>query len=98
MRISSSILFENGVNNMLARQQEVADTQNHISTGRRVLAPSDDPVAASQMLNVSEAQALNKQYADNAAAVKARLGMQENALSAITRLLQDVRTRTVQAG
>jgi flagellar hook-associated protein 3 FlgL len=98
MRISSSILFENGVNNMLARQQDVADTQNHVSTGRRVLAPSDDPVAASQMLNVSEAQALNKQYADNAAAVKARLGLQENALSAITRLLQDVRTRTVQAG
>jgi flagellar hook-associated protein 3 FlgL len=98
MRISSSTLFENGVNNMLARQQEVAITQNHISTGRRVLAPSDDPVAASQMLNVAEAQALNKQYADNAQAVKARLGLQENALSAITRLLQDVRTLTVQAG
>ena len=41
MRISSSTLFENGVNNMLARQQEVADTQNHISTGRRVLTPFD---------------------------------------------------------
>ncbi|MGH8665656.1 MAG: flagellar hook-associated protein FlgL [Burkholderiales bacterium] len=98
MRISSSILFENGVNNMLARQQEVADTQNHISTGRRVLTPSDDPVAASQMLDISEAQSLNKQYADNAQAVKARLGLQENTLSAITRLLQDARTLTVQAG
>ncbi|MPZ42552.1 MAG: flagellar hook-associated protein 3 [Betaproteobacteria bacterium] len=98
MRISSSILFENGVNNMLARQHEVADTQNHISTGRRVLTPSDDPVAASQMLNISEAQALNKQYANNAQAVEARLGLQENMLSAITRLLQDARTLTVQAG
>jgi flagellar hook-associated protein 3 FlgL len=98
MRISSSTLFENGVNNMLSRQQEVSDTQNHISTGRRVLTPSDDPVAASQMLDIAEAQALNKQYSDNAQAVKARLGLQENALSAITSLLQDVRTLTVQAG
>ncbi len=98
MRISSSMLFENGVNNMLSRQQEVADTQNHISTGRRVLTPSDDPVAASQMLDVSEAKALNLQYAENAASVKSRLGLQENALSAITRLIQDVRTLSVQAG
>lgn len=98
MRISSSTLFESGVSNMLARQHEVVTTQNHISTGRRVLAPSDDPVAASQMLDVSQAKAVNLQYADNAASVKARLGLQENSLSAITRLLQDVRTLTVQAG
>jgi flagellar hook-associated protein 3 FlgL len=98
MRISSQTLFESGVNNMLARQQEVSVTQAHISTGRRVLTPSDDPVAASQMLDVDEAKALNKQYAENAAAVKSRLGLQENALSAITRLIQDVRTLTVQAG
>jgi flagellar hook-associated protein 3 FlgL len=98
MRISSSTLFENGVNNMLARQQEVADTQAHISTGRRVLTPSDDPVAASQMLDVADAKALNQQYADNAASVKSRLGLQENSLAAITRLIQDVRTLTIQAG
>ena len=98
MRISSSTLFESGVNNMLARQQEVADTQAHISTGRRVLAPSDDPVAASQMLDVAEAKALNQQYADNAASVKSRLGLQEASLSAITRLIQDVRTLAIQAG
>ena len=98
MRISSSTLFENGVSNMLARQQEVVETQAHISTGRRVLAPSDDPVAAAQMLDVAEAKALNQQYADNAAAVKSRLGLQEASLAAITRLIQDVRTLTVQAG
>jgi flagellar hook-associated protein 3 FlgL len=98
MRISSNTLFENGVQNMLSRQQEVADTQTHISTGRRVVTPSDDPVAASQMLDVGEASALNGQYADSAAAVKARLGLQENGLSAITRLIQDVKTLVVQAG
>ena len=98
MRVSSSTIFEHGVSNMLARQHEVLTTQNHISTGRRVLAPSDDPVAASQMLDVTEAKEVNKQYAENSATVKARLGQEEVTLSAIVRLIQDVQTRVVQAG
>jgi len=98
MRISSTTIFESGVNSMLARQQELVKTQSHISTGRRVLTPSDDPVAASQMLDIGEAKSLNKQYSENASAVKARLGLQENSLAAIARLVQDVKTFAVQAG
>jgi len=98
MRVSSNTIFDHGISTMLARQQEVVTTQSHISTGRRVLTPSDDPVAASQMLDVNEAKAANKQFADNAASVKARLSQQESALSSITRLLQDVRTLVVQSG
>lgn len=98
MRVSTHTLFEHGVSTMLARQQEVVKTQSHISTGKRVLAPSDDPVAAAQLLDVGGAKAANKQFADNAAAVKARLGQEEASLSAITRLLQDVRTLVVQSG
>ena len=98
MRISSATIFENGVNSMLARQQELAKIQNQVSAGRRVLTPADDPVAASQVLDLTAAKGINKQYSDNAAAVKARLSLQETSLSAMTQLLQDVKTLTVQAG
>jgi flagellar hook-associated protein 3 FlgL len=98
MRLSSTTIFENGVHSMLARQSELAKTQNQISTGRRVLTPADDPVAASQALDLTAAKGINKQYSDNAAAVTARLALQETSLSAMTRLLQDVKTLTVQAG
>jgi len=98
MRISSTTIFESGVNSMLARQQTLVKTQSHISTGRRVLTPSDDPVAASQMLDLGEAKGLNKQYSENASAVKTRLGLEENSLAAIVRLVQDVKTLAVQAG
>ena len=80
MRVSSTTIFEHGVGNMLARQHEVLTTQNRISTGRRVLTPADDPVAAAQMLDVGEAKQVNAQYAENAATVKARLAQQEVAL------------------
>jgi len=98
MRVSSTTIFDHGISTMLARQQEVVTTQSHISTGRRVLTPSDDPVAASQMLDVSEAKSANKQFAGNAASVKARLSQQESSLASITRLIQDVRTLVVQSG
>lgn len=98
MRVSTNTIFEHGVSSMLARQQELVSTQNHISTGRRVLTPSDDPVAASQMLDVTEAKTVNKQYADNAASVRARLSLQEASMSAIEQLVQDVRTLVVQSG
>lgn len=98
MRLSSTTIFESGVNSMLARQQEVVKTQAHISTGRRVLTPADDPVAASQMLDLNEAKGLNKQYSENASAVKTRLGLEEASLAAMTRLIQDVKSLAVQAG
>jgi flagellar hook-associated protein 3 FlgL len=98
MRISSNTIFENGVSNMLARQQELVKTQGHISTGRRILSPADDPVAAAQVLDVSEAKDINKHYAESAQTVKTRLGLQEQALAAMTRLMQDVKRLTVQAG
>ena len=98
MRLSSTTIFENGVNSMLARQQELSKTQGHVSTGRRVLTPSDDPVAAAQALDLTEAKGINNQHAINAGAVKARLGMQETSLSAIAQLIHDVKARVVQAG
>ena len=98
MRLSSTTIFESGVNSMLARQQELSKTQGHVSTGRRVLTPSDDPVAAAQALDLTEAKGINKQHAVNAGAVKARLAMQETSLSAIAQLIHDVKARVVQAG
>ncbi len=98
MRLSSTTIFENGVNSMLSRQQELSKTQGHVSTGRRVLTPSDDPVASAQALGLTEAKGINEQHAVNAGAVKARLAMQETSLSAIAQLIQDVKARVVQAG
>ena len=98
MRLSSTTIFESGVTSMLARQQELNKTQQHVATGRRVLAPSDDPVASAQALDLTEAKGMNKQHALNAGAVKARLALEETSLQAITQLLHDVKTRVVQAG
>ena len=48
MRISTSTFFDSGLNGMLNQQAAMLKTQQQVSTGLRVITPSDDPVAAVQ--------------------------------------------------
>ena len=50
MRISTSMMFDTGTQNMLQLQTGLYKLQNQLSTGRRILSPADDPVAAAQAL------------------------------------------------
>jgi flagellar hook-associated protein 3 FlgL len=98
MRVSTNTVFEQGVFNMLQGQARLLKTQDQISTGRRVLTPADDPVAAARALEVSQSQAVNEQYMRNADSARGTMDLQEEALTRYTRLLQDVKTLAVNAG
>ena len=98
MRVSTSTVFEQGVFNLTRAQSQLIHTQEQISTGRRILNPSDDSVASTRALEVSQAQAVNAQYVRNTDSATAAIGLQEEALSRYTSLLQDVKTSTVNAG
>ena len=50
MRISTSQVFDAGAMNMLNSQSALYKQQNQLATGRRILAPEDDPMAAAQAL------------------------------------------------
>lgn len=47
-RISTSLIASRAVDIILERQAQLSDLQQTVATGRRVLRPSDDPVAAAQ--------------------------------------------------
>ncbi|MGZ8210359.1 MAG: flagellar hook-associated protein FlgL [Burkholderiales bacterium] len=98
MRISTSMLFERGITGIQRHQSELADLQQKVSAGRRVLKPSDDPIAAAAAMTVRQAQGVNAQFAANAANAQTALGLEEEALSQATRALQDVKTLAVSAG
>ena len=48
MRVTTSMLFDAGKRAMMDRQADLFRTQEQLSTGRRVLRPSDDPIAAAE--------------------------------------------------
>lgn len=98
MRISTSSIYDLGVASVQQQQFDLVKTQQQVSTGRRVVSPSDDPVASAQVLDVTQSSELNKQHAVNGTSAKNSLETEEGILGSITSLIQDVQTLAVYAG
>ncbi|MFC4297925.1 flagellar hook-associated protein FlgL [Castellaniella hirudinis] len=98
MRVSSSLVFQTGLNTINKQQSDLMHLYQQIGTGQKMVTPADDPLGASQAINLSQSQAQNVRYADNRAVANQNLGTEEDALSSLTLLLQDVRTRLVEIG
>lgn len=98
MRISTQTFFDNGAQRITDAQASLSRTQQQIASGRRILSPSDDPVAAARALVVTQSQALNTQYGTNRGYAKDALTSIDGTLASVTNLIQDVRTTAISAG
>jgi flagellar hook-associated protein 3 FlgL len=96
MRISTFWMQQSAVNAMLDQQAQVSHTQLEVSTGRRILSPSDDPAGASRALSLTHADAANSQYQRNIDSANARLGNEDQTLSSVSDLLGRVRTLALE--
>ena len=83
---------------MQNRLAELAQTQDRLSNGRRILTPADDPVNAARSLEVEQSQSVIRQYSRNADSANDSLAVVDISLSSVSRLLADVRTLGVNAG
>lgn len=98
MRIATLQSFNTGLNGILDNQSSVNKTQQQVSTGRRVLTPADDPIAATKILQLQQDQALRDQYDRNMTAADNRLKLEEATLGSITDNLTRLKELTVKAG
>ena len=98
MRLSTNMLYELGIRGVQGQQTQQMELQQRISAGRRVLKPSDDPIASSAIMGVSQAAAVNNQFSLNAQNAQATLSLEESALGDASRVLQDMKTLIIQAG
>lgn len=98
MRISTTTLFEANSSKLSDLQARLMQTQQQISSGRRIQTPADDPIASARAYEVNQARSVNEQYATNRRNVKDSLSLEEGALQSVTSLLQDVKTLLVSAG
>lgn len=97
-RISLSQIFGQGVRGMQTSQQRVFVTQGQLSSGLRVQKPSDDPIAAAQILQLNQTQAEIDQYKKNIDGGTSALELEDSQMEAITNLLTRVRELAVEAG
>jgi flagellar hook-associated protein 3 FlgL len=82
------IISQRAVTAMLQQQAKTSETQLQISTGRRVLTPSDDPASSARLLDLNGALETVQQYQSNIERAKSRLETEEGVLDGMTNLLQ----------
>lgn len=98
MRISTGSIFDLGISAIQRQQADVLKAQQQVSTGRRILAPSDDPIASARALDVTQALSTNEQFATNRQMATSKLSQEDIILASLTTLIQDVKTQAVYAG
>ncbi len=98
MRISSIQIFDIANDSISESNQAIAKTQAQLSTGQRVLTPSDDPVASTKILEIEQNLARLDQYGKNIDIAENNLSQEESTLGSVANLLQRVREIAVQAG
>jgi flagellar hook-associated protein 3 FlgL len=97
MRISTVQIFQQGIDAILRQQGNLARTEEQLATGRRILTPADDPVAALQVLDITEDLERVEQYQRNANLAEGQLALEESTLGNVGTLIQRVRELVVQA-
>lgn len=97
MRISTLNTFFQGVRQMQDLQASLAKTQEQVATQRRILRPSDDPIAAARSVGFKETLSRLEQFDRNGDAARSRLTFEEAALTTVNNVLQRVRELALRA-
>jgi flagellar hook-associated protein 3 FlgL len=98
MRISTSTYFNENVTAMNQLQTSLAQTNQQIATGRRILSPADDPAGAARAAELNQADSANTQFASNRDAAINTLSLAEGILQSVSNLLMDAKDVTLTAG
>lgn len=97
MRVATSQIFNIANIGMRDAQAAINKTNEQMATGQRVLTPADDPVAATQILQLSEQLGKLEQYGKNIDAAETKLSLEEVALNSVTTLVQGMQELAVSA-
>lgn len=95
MRISTNTIYQTAISKISSLQAEQSKLQQQIASGKRLLSPSDDPIAASRALEISQTQSMNTQYGNNRQIANMHLTGLDISLGSITDELTATRTTLV---
>jgi flagellar hook-associated protein 3 FlgL len=97
MRITPQMIVDSTLNNMEQNQSRLEQLQNQVTSGSRIVKPSDDPIGVARALNLQDGIAQSEQYQRNINQATAWLNTTDSALDAVTQALQRARELNVQA-
>lgn len=95
MRISTGQFNFNSTEGIRKHSEDLYGIQEKLSSGKRVLTPGDDPVAAARIYRIDKSIKQMDQFNTNGDHAKMRLTLQDRTLGDFTDVLQRVRELTV---
>ncbi|WP_010286862.1 flagellar hook-associated protein FlgL [Kurthia massiliensis] len=97
MRVTQSMLSNTMLRNLNSSYNRMAVLQEQISTGSKLLRPSDDPVGTTKAMSYRTQLQQNQQYQDNLDTATKWLDMSDDALGQITNAMTRVQELVTQA-
>ena len=96
MKISTSQLFDNSVNQMNRQQSKIAEMQAKLASGKQIVKPSDDSEKSAVIQRLQTAIDRQSVYERSLDTAENRLASEESALMSAERILQRIRQLAVQ--
>lgn len=96
MRVSTSMIFSQGLTNLQQQQTSILTAKQQIATWLKLTNPADDPVAFSTASNLSVLISKQSQYSTNIDNATGKISVQESALGDVTSILQSIRDAAIQ--
>ncbi|SER08024.1 flagellar hook-associated protein 3 FlgL [Amphritea atlantica] len=97
MRISTAQIFSRNTDNINNANSSLFKTQQQLSTGKRILQPSDDPVATAQLIKLDKEISKTDKFQDNIVVSRRRLNLEETTLDAVNNATQRIKELAIQA-
>ena len=98
MRLSSLQIFNQGLTGITNASAEVARTQQQITSNRRVVNPSDDPIASTKILELETELNQSAQFQRKADNIEGRLQRAETQINTIELAVDRIRELVIQSG
>jgi len=97
VRVSTYQMHNDALRTISAHQSAIAHNQVQLSTGNRIIRPSDDPVGAAQLAGFERDLGTIEQYQRNIGVARGDMMLIDDALADASSLLQNAREESVRA-
>lgn len=98
MRLSTSMMYQQNMQGIINGQATWQKTGEQLSSGKRVVNPSDDPIAAASAIMLGQAQSENGQYTLARTFAKQSMSLEESILSKSTNTISSALTEVIKGG
>jgi flagellar hook-associated protein 3 FlgL len=98
LRVSTNMLYQQGMQHMNHSQQALMRSSEQLSSGKRVVNPSDDPHAAAESVVVLQSEEENIQYKTIRSFAASTMELEDTVLGQVVVAIQNIQTKIIYAG